>query len=101
MPTGFLFVKAPVNMPGAWIYSTQVLNASGHVLSVKDPQACQPKVGQACLAALAKLHLQQAVTYQPASRYWAFQWSETALYLLLALLLAGFCIWWVNQRLSR
>jgi hypothetical protein len=31
------------------------------------------------------------VTYQPASRYWAFQWVETAIYLALALLLAGLC----------
>jgi hypothetical protein len=41
------------------------------------------------------------VVYQPGSRYWAFQWSETAIYVLLALLLAGFCTWWINRRLSR
>jgi len=35
------------------------------------------------------------------SRYWAFQWSETAIYLVLALLLTGFCIWWASRRLSR
>ncbi len=31
------------------------------------------------------------MTYQPASRYWAFQWTETAIYLAVALLLAGLC----------
>jgi hypothetical protein len=31
------------------------------------------------------------VTYQPASRYWAFECIETAIYLALALLLAGLC----------
>ena len=31
------------------------------------------------------------MTYQPASRYWAFQWIETAIYLALALILAGLC----------
>ena len=31
------------------------------------------------------------MTYQPGSRYWAFQAVETAIYLALALLLAGFC----------
>ena len=55
----------------------------------------------ACNTALARLHLQQVVTYQPASRYWAFQWAETGLYLLLALLLTGFCTWRVNRRLTR
>lgn len=41
------------------------------------------------------------MTYQPASRYWAFQWTETGLYLLLALLLTGLCIWQVNRRPTR
>jgi hypothetical protein len=41
------------------------------------------------------------VTYQPASRFWAFQWTETGMYVVLALLLTGFCIWRVSRRLSR
>jgi hypothetical protein len=38
-----------------------------------------------------------AVTYQPTSRYWPFQWTETAIYLALALALAGYCF----RRLGR
>jgi hypothetical protein len=49
---------------------------------------------------LDKLHIRQVVSYQPVSRYWAFQWYETAIYVGLALLLAGFCVWWVRRRLS-
>jgi hypothetical protein len=37
------------------------------------------------------------VTYQPASRYWLLQWYETAIYLALALALAGFCFWWIRR----
>jgi hypothetical protein len=40
------------------------------------------------------------VTYQPANRFWAFQGIETAIFVVLALLLAGFCFWWVRHRLS-
>jgi len=46
------------------------------------------------------------VTYQPASRYWAFQRYETATFLAvalavaLALALTGFCFWWIRRRLS-
>jgi hypothetical protein len=40
------------------------------------------------------------LTYQPASRYWAFQWYETAIFLALALALAGFSFWWVRRRLT-
>jgi hypothetical protein len=32
------------------------------------------------------------LSYQPASRYWALQWLETALYLAAALLLSGLCL---------
>ena len=31
------------------------------------------------------------MTYQPASRYWTFQWYETAIYVAVALALVGFC----------
>jgi hypothetical protein len=41
--------------------------------------------------------LPNAIIYQPASRYWRFQWTETGLYLALALALAGYCF----GRLSR
>jgi hypothetical protein len=40
-----------------------------------------------------------AVTYQPASRYWPLQWAELSLFLALALVLAGFCSWWIRRRL--
>jgi hypothetical protein len=92
-------VQASVNIPGAWVYSSQVIIPDGST-SVVPPRACASQSWNACLGALAKLHLRQAVTYQPASRYWAFQWTETGMYLLLALLLTGFCIWQVN-RLTR
>jgi hypothetical protein len=49
---------------------------------------------------LDKLHIREVVTYQPANRYWAFQWYETAIFFGLALLLAGFCLWWVRRWLS-
>jgi hypothetical protein len=41
-----------------------------------------------------------AVTYQPASRYWPYQWIETAIYTALALALAGYCFWRIRLRLS-
>jgi hypothetical protein len=108
-PENNLGVEARVNIPGAWVYSNQVTTPGGSTSLGLAPHACTlgqanpPPSGQttACNAALARLHLRQVVIYQPASRYWAFQWSETAIYLVLALLLTGFCIWWVSRRLSR
>jgi hypothetical protein len=37
------------------------------------------------------------ITYQPASRFWAFQWYETGIFLAFAVALGGFCIWWLSR----
>ena len=108
-PENSLGVSTTVNIPGAWVYSNQVTTPSGSTSLGLTPQACTtgptngPTGGptNVCKAAIGRLHLRQVVVYQPGSRYWAFQWLETAIYLLLALLLAGFCTRWINRRLSR
>lgn len=52
---------------------------------------------QACVD---KLGVHQQLVYQPISRYWAFQWYETGIFLAAAAVLAGFCFWWVRRRLT-
>lgn len=42
----------------------------------------------------------EVVTYQPANRFWTFQTIETALFVVLALALAGVSAWWVRHRTS-
>jgi hypothetical protein len=42
----------------------------------------------------------QTITYQPASRYWPFQWAETGVFVVLALALAAFSAWWIRRRLA-
>lgn len=54
-------------------------------------------VQQACIS---RFHLYQIVTYQPASRYWTFQWMELGMFVVLALLLAAAGTWWVRRRIS-
>jgi hypothetical protein len=100
-PSNGLFVIAPVAEPSGWVYSSQVLSAAGHTSLGPDPRACASgSPSQSCLTALGRLHLRQAVTYQPPSRYWPLQWAETSLFLALALLLAGFCFVWTRRRLT-
>jgi hypothetical protein len=102
----------PPQMPDAWIRSAQVTNAagqkpSGTVLSQLCPQFIQAVHGQggtsaalrACVTKLsATFH--QTVVYQPASRYWPFQWAELGLFAALALALAAFSAWWIRRRLA-
>jgi hypothetical protein len=83
--------------PGAWVYSAQVVNKAGHPVSggFLDRGACLKSRGApACIG-----QLREALVYQPAGRYWAFQWYEMAIFLALAVVLGGFCVWWVRSRL--
>ena len=98
------------NIPGAWIYSAQVVNSAGHVVQrlplaasgSLSPNSCGGQNGaqSSCLAGLAQHGYRQLVTYQPASRFWVFQWYETAIFVALACALAGVCFWWIRHRLS-
>jgi hypothetical protein len=98
--SGQITVAATVSRPGAWILSNQTVTATGHPFTGPAPAPCVSSSDsfQSCQRALGTLHLRQLVTYQPASRYWTLQWTETAIFLALAVALAGFCYWWVRRR---
>lgn len=93
-----ILVTGTSSKPGAWIIANQTIDSAGHLFTGPASPACIGGSTSACLATLAPLHLRQLVTYQPASRFWAFQWYETGISLALALALAGFCAWWLSRR---
>jgi len=98
---GSFFVGITPNLPGAWISTSEVTTAAGSTNLGAVPQRCGANYTyNACAAVIARMHLRQVLVYQPASRFWTFQWYETAIYLALAVVLAGFCVWWVRRRLS-
>ena len=106
-------------MPNAWIYSTRVVDGSGHDLTNQVLNAACPGVASGggtpavsghipvsesarqaaheCVSRVGATY-HELVTYQPADRYWAFQWTEFAIYGAAALLLGAFCVWWVRRR---
>ena len=97
------------SQPEGWVLSSGAVNTAGRQISAVPP-ACMQVAGMqvtggkanhpALLDCLAGHGIRVAVTYQPASRYWAFQGTETAIYVALALALAGYCFWRLNRRLS-
>jgi hypothetical protein len=109
-----LFAVTIPGQPGAWLLSSGPVNAAGQPVST-TPAACTSvgNTGQSAgaqgnvfapgqgpagfLDCLGRHGIREALTYQPASRYWRFQLTETAIYLALALVLAGYCF----RRLSR
>jgi hypothetical protein len=76
--------------PGAWIVSDHTVNSAGHVT---NSIRCGPGDASSCFAGY-----HEVITYQPANRFWTFQLYETALFVGLAMLLVGFCFWWIRRR---
>jgi hypothetical protein len=90
-----LQVSTPVaSLPGDWILSVRTVDSAGNPFTGPAPRICLDLTSSVedCDSALNQLHLQQLVTYQPADRYWLFQWWETAIYVLAALALVALCL---------
>ena len=99
--------------PGAWIISSEGVNAAGQPVST-IPASCEQAVSDALGShrgttagvpgstalnnCVASHGIRIAESYQPASHYWPLQWSETGMFLALALALAGYCFWRLNRR---
>jgi hypothetical protein len=91
---------------GAWVISSDMVNGHGQNLGASWdvnglPAACSSSfpggkgVNGPCLAAHG---FHQILTYQPDSRFWAFQGMEAGIFLVLAVVLVGFTFWWVQTR---
>lgn len=82
-------------------------DAGGYALTIQGAGTCPditttpPANPFALIQQCAEhLHIRDVLTYQPGDRYWPFQGYELAIVLALALLLFGFCFWWVRRRAS-
>ena len=99
---GFMTLQAAptLTQQGAWILSGQVIDTSGHPAQVPAIPACLGTNSQACAASLARFHFRELISYEPASRFWTFQWVETGIFLAVAVALAACCIWWLIRRID-
>jgi hypothetical protein len=98
---GSLTATVVPGRPGAWILSSGAINAAGQPVS-NLPAACQaafsgpkPSSPGPCMESRG---IREAITYEPASRYWPLQGIETGIFGALALALAGFCFWRLGRR---
>ena len=117
-PDGLQIDATPADA-GAWVLSSHTVDASGHEVTIipsdsslsptsgpcappKEPPASDGPGEELapCLAEVKRLGYRQHVTYQPSSRFWRLQWYEAAIYIALALGLAGFSSWWLRRRLA-
>jgi hypothetical protein len=113
-PKLILIARVVPGQPGAWIISSEGVNAAGQQVST-IPAACEQAISDTLGShrgttggpdsaplnnCVASHGIRVAESYQPASHYWPLQWSETGMFLALALALACYCFWRLNRRRS-
>jgi hypothetical protein len=117
-------LPASPSIPGAWITSTQIVSKTGQPLTAQVLNSTCPGIGgggvhvngpppgpgsghgevssgaqqtlQGCVATIGK-RFHEAVSYQPASHFWPLQWYELTIYLGIAVVLGGFCVWRIRR----
>jgi hypothetical protein len=112
----------PMNLTaprGAWVVSNNTVSAKGQIVSnigcassggvrvhgrkpahptaasIRGINAAGDRALHACLT-----QFRQVLSFQPASRFWMFQWEELAIFAVVAIVLSVFCIWWISRRLA-
>jgi len=88
--------------PGAWVLSTstELLDSAGTPITGDELTACSTGDRAKDDACYEAEHAHFTVEYQPADRYWTFQWLEAAAYLALAGLLAAVAFWRIPRALN-
>jgi hypothetical protein len=84
--------------PGGWVFQDNLVGPTGHAVSGSFLSQGACKQNRGSIACVGKLR--EMLVYQPASRYWTFQWYETAIFVGVSLILAGLCFWWLRRRIS-
>ncbi len=89
-------------MPGAWSLtsSSPVFNADGTPYTAEQADQCRQGGPQAAMECTTRQNLHFSYTYQPADRYWRFQWIELSAFLGLTLLLTGLGFWRIRTHSS-
>jgi hypothetical protein len=90
---------------GDWIIQSRIVNSSGRMVSDQTllstcgvgPTAPKSNV----LSCVASHGYHQLDVYQPASRFWAFQGIESAIFVGLAVALLALTFYWVTRRSTR
>jgi ABC-2 family transporter protein len=108
---GQVVLTAPqVNVPNGWVYTTTAVDKAGHaptshylfqacpvLKQLSRPQLPLSAQLQACLTRLSST-FHTVLAFQPASRFWPFQWAEMGIFLVAALGLCGFTYWWLRRQ---
>jgi hypothetical protein len=118
-PSGLEFVAGNSSYPNSLVVKSVVVGRHGALVTSQwlklhcpklvgpPPNTSVGKVGPGpgpqyfndCVNKIAQsYHI--LMTYQPANRFWTFQWYETSIFVLAAVALCAFSVWWVRRRIA-
>jgi hypothetical protein len=81
---------------GAWLDQGWYADAAGHRVSTKVAE----NLPYHSVQQLNQMHITFQITWQPAGRYWLFQFGQGGAEVLLALLLGALAVWLVRRRMA-
>ena len=95
-------VQIGVHSPGAWVLTANPRCSTPPASRSPGPRLkpCVTADPDTAKRGLRAQNLHSELTYQPADRYWTFQWLEPGVFLLLALLFAGQAFRRISRGLS-
>ena len=107
-PNALVFNSVMVGKHGAKV-TAQWLKANCANLLIRHPpvsgnggvrvKGTAPKAFTECVDKIAA-NFHQVLTYQPANRFWTFQWLEGSIYLAAGVALFAFSYWWLRRRVA-
>jgi hypothetical protein len=97
---GKMDIVVSPKIPGAWVVHNDTVTASGKLFTgPANSQLCNRDTSpRSCIDWVRTLNLEQSLVYHPAGQFWALQWAEAGVFLVLAALLAAFGFWWLRRR---
>jgi hypothetical protein len=91
-------VEGPLPGRGSYVTDSAFVSAAGVEVAGDMVPECQKQDRTSYLSCVAEAGYTPVQYYQPADRYWRFQWTETGILLLATVLLAGPVVFRVARR---
>ena len=103
IPPIHTFTRPPLGPPGirhAWVISQNYIQPGGGHNAYAALRTCITADGELGNQCLAHHHILSSWIYEPASRFWALQTLEAAIFLTLSAALVALAVWWIRHRIA-
>ena len=90
-------LEAALQPPGDWVLSRGIYTAAGELMWTGSNGSCAGGPPERCAYGPDAYN---QIVYQPAGRFWLFQWVETGIFVALAAALLVAAVHWIRRRIA-